>query len=150
MMAKYNILEKKTKIAAYRELVNATLMDELKEKILDIILIRQKYKDKDYSAKQLAADLGTQVKATADGVVAGVYDDDLFGTTVVIAHGGGLQSVYANLAALPTVKEGDAVVAGQVIGAVGDTALGETGEVTHLHFAMSLDGESVDPGDYLP
>ena len=61
-MAKYNILEKKTKNAAYRELVNATLMDELKEKILDIILIRQKYKDKDYSAKQLAADLGTNTR----------------------------------------------------------------------------------------
>ncbi|MDY6248328.1 MAG: AraC family transcriptional regulator, partial [Prevotella sp.] len=61
-MAKYNISEKKTKNAAYRELVNATLMDELKEKILDIILIRQKYKDKDYSAKQLAADLGTNTR----------------------------------------------------------------------------------------
>ena len=62
MMAKYNISEKKTKNAAYRGLVKATLMDELKEKILDIILIRQKYKDKDYSAKQLAADLGTNTR----------------------------------------------------------------------------------------
>lgn len=62
MMAKYNIYEKKAKNAAYRELVNATLMDELKEKILDIVLIRQKYKDKDYSAKQLAQDLGTNTR----------------------------------------------------------------------------------------
>ena len=53
-MAKYNITEKKEKEAAYRSLVSPQLMDELKEKILDIILIQKKYKDKNYSAKKLA------------------------------------------------------------------------------------------------
>lgn len=37
-------------------------MDELKEKILDIILIQKKYKDKDYSARRLAEDLGTNTR----------------------------------------------------------------------------------------
>ena len=37
-------------------------MDELKEKILNIILIQQRYKDKNYSAKQLAEDLGTNTR----------------------------------------------------------------------------------------
>ena len=58
-MAKYNLTEKKEKMAAYRSLVSPQLMDELKEKILNIILIQQRYKDKNYSAKQLAEDLGT-------------------------------------------------------------------------------------------
>ena len=58
-MAKYNITEKKEKEAAYRSLVSPRLMDELKEKILDIVLIQKKYKDKDYSAKKLSEDLGT-------------------------------------------------------------------------------------------
>lgn len=98
----------------------------------------------------IAAELGTQVKAMASGKVTEVYRDDLFGTTVVIAHSGGLTSQYSNLAASPTVAVGDQVVVGQVIGAVGDTALCETGEVCHLHFAMTKDGVSVDPGDYLP
>ena len=53
-MAKYNLTEKKEKVAAYRSLVSPQLMDELKEKILNIILIQQRYKDKNYSAKQLA------------------------------------------------------------------------------------------------
>ena len=53
-MAKYNIIEKKEKEATYRALVSPMLMDELKEKILNIILINKKYKDKNYSAKQLA------------------------------------------------------------------------------------------------
>lgn len=61
-MAKYNITEKKEKEAAYRSLVSPRLMDELKEKILDIILIQKKYKDKEYSAKKLAEDLGTNTR----------------------------------------------------------------------------------------
>lgn len=61
-MAKYNITEKKEKKAAYRSLVSPKFMDELKEKILDIIIIQKKYKDKDYSAKQLAEDLGTNTR----------------------------------------------------------------------------------------
>lgn len=61
-MAKYNIVEKKEKEAAYRTLVNPELMDELKSKILDIIVMQKKYKDKDYSAKHLADDLGTNTR----------------------------------------------------------------------------------------
>lgn len=97
-----------------------------------------------------AAELGTQVRACANGRVAEILEDDLYGTTVILSHRDGLVSIYSNLAALPAVSPGDAVSAGQVIGAVGDTALCEAGEVCHLHFAMSLDGESVDPMDYLP
>ena len=98
----------------------------------------------------IAADLGTQVKAVTSGTVTEVFDDDLFGTTVVISHRDGLSSTYSNLAATPTVKVGDNVVTGQVIGAVGDTALCETGEVTHLHFSMAQNGESVDPTGFMP
>jgi len=98
----------------------------------------------------IAADLGTQVKAVADGKVEKVTKDESMGTTVVLLHSGGLRSIYCNLAESPTVKEGDAVATGSVIGSVGSTALSETGEVTHLHFAMSLDGKSVNPEDYLP
>ncbi len=61
-MAKYNITEKKEKEAAYRSLVNPRLMDEMKEKILNIIVMQKKYKDKDYSAKKLAEDLGTNTR----------------------------------------------------------------------------------------
>ena len=58
-MTKYNITLKKNKDAAYRNLVNPELMDRLESQILDIIVKQKKYLDKDYSAKQLAADLGT-------------------------------------------------------------------------------------------
>ncbi len=37
-------------------------MDEMKDKILDIIVMQKKYKDKEYSAKKMAADLGTNTR----------------------------------------------------------------------------------------
>ena len=103
-----------------------------------------------HPALDIAAAMGTQVMAAGSGRVENIYTDDLYGVTVVIDHMGGLKSIYSNLAETPTVYVGDGVIAGEIIGAVGSTALGETGEVTHLHFAMTLDGQSVDPTEYLP
>ena len=61
-MAKYNITEKREKEATYRTLVSPQLMDEMKEKILNLIVMQKKYKDKNYSAKRLAEDLGTNTR----------------------------------------------------------------------------------------
>ena len=93
---------------------------------------------------------GELVRAASSGTVESVADDDLYGTTVVIDHGDGIKSVYSNLADKPAVKTGDTVKAGDVIGSVGDTALCETGEQSHLHLSMSENGNSIDPAKYLP
>ena len=98
----------------------------------------------------ICAPLGTSVSATAAGTVLSVEQDSLYGTVVSIEHSGGTVSVYANLADMPTVTAGDWVECGQIIGSVGTTALCEVGQGTHLHFAMKLDGESIDPLSYLP
>ncbi len=98
----------------------------------------------------ILAEAGTVVMAAAGGKVEDVYADDLYGTTVVIDHGAGLKSYYANLQETPNVAVGDTVMAGQTIGAVGKTAICENNEPFHLHLAMSLDGQSVNPADYLP
>ncbi len=98
----------------------------------------------------LAAPLGTKVMAAADGVVTDIVADEMYGTTVVIDHGAGVVSEYSNLTEMPTVKIGDSVTMSSVIGAIGNTALCESGEVTHLHFRMTVNGESVNPSEYLP
>ena len=98
----------------------------------------------------IAANLGTKVVATAEGTVSKIVEDPLYGTTVEIEHGGGLVSRYCNLAATPVVEMGQSIALGQVIGAVGDTAIAEAGDVTHLHFEMLEYGEPVDPASYLP
>ena len=58
----YNIKEKKEKNAAYRSLIRAELADELYEKILNIIVIGKRYRDKDFSAKELAKELNTNTR----------------------------------------------------------------------------------------
>ena len=96
-----------------------------------------------------AADAGTTVLAASSGTVLAVQNDDMMGTTVVIDHGNGYQTTYANLQARPTVVAGDSVSAGQIIGAVGTTAAAESAQGPHLHFSVSKDGDAVDPGEYL-
>lgn len=58
----YNIKEKTEKNAAYRSLIRAELADELFDKILNIIIIEKRYRDKDFSAKELARMLGTNTR----------------------------------------------------------------------------------------
>lgn len=103
-----------------------------------------------HSGVDIAATPGASVMAAADGTVSRVYSDDLMGTTVVIDHGNGMVSTYANLQAVPTVAEGDVVHTGTVIGAVGSTAIAESGRPAHLHFELCEDGIAVDPEQYLP
>lgn len=98
----------------------------------------------------ILAQQGEVVVAAGDGEVISVTRDDLYGTTVVIDHGNGIKTTYSNLAETPTVAAGDKVKGGDVIGSVGKTALCEIGQGSHMHFAMSRDGASVDPTAYLP
>ena len=98
----------------------------------------------------IAAPVGEYVRAACAGTVVDVYEDVLYGTTVVMDHGDGLMSYYANLMAEPVVKVGDELLAGDVIGGVGDTAICESSRPPHLHFAMSLNDISVDPHAYMP
>ena len=58
----YNIKEKQEKNAAYRSLIRAELADELYEKILNIIIIEKRYRNKDFSAKELAKELNTNTR----------------------------------------------------------------------------------------
>lgn len=103
-----------------------------------------------HSGLDIAAELGTKVSAISSGTVESVVNDDLYGTVVTIDHGNELKSVYSNLGATPTVSEGQTVSAGDTIGAVGNTAIVESGIVTHLHLSVFSSGAEVDPLDYLP
>ncbi|MCR4957164.1 MAG: helix-turn-helix domain-containing protein [Prevotella sp.] len=58
-MSKYNLSDKKERDANYCSLVSPAVMDDLKERIMDVVVMQKKYKDKNYSARQLAKDLGT-------------------------------------------------------------------------------------------
>jgi murein DD-endopeptidase MepM/ murein hydrolase activator NlpD len=92
---------------------------------------------------------GATVLAACNGTVLSVRDDPLMGTTVVVEHDGGYQTTYANLQSHPPVEAGEIVSAGQILGAVGDTAAAESAQGPHLHFSVSRDGEAVNPHEFL-
>lgn len=97
----------------------------------------------------ISASEGSSVLAACSGTVLSVEDDALMGTTVVLEHAGGYQTTYASLQTGVNVAVGDAVSAGQIIGAVGTTAAAEAAQGPHLHFSVTRDGDAVDPGKFL-
>ena len=102
-----------------------------------------------HGGMDIAAAEGVQVLSISAGTVTQVYDDHLMGTTVVVDHGGGLQSWYSNLAPETTVAQGDTVEIGSVLGTVGGTAIAEVGVDPHVHLETILNGVQVDPKEYL-
>jgi murein DD-endopeptidase MepM/ murein hydrolase activator NlpD len=95
----------------------------------------------------IAAPLGTPVMAAADGVVVAVGHSGYgYGNYVVIAHGGGVETLYGHLL-VTMAKAGDKVVRGQLIGLEGSTGF-STGP--HVHFELRLNDQVIDPMPYLP
>lgn len=102
-----------------------------------------------HSGIDLKAELGSPVKAAGNGIVEDIYTDETMGITIIIDHQNGMKSIYQNLSTDAMVQKGQEISLGEVISGVGDTALYETGEVGHLHFEITIDGENVNPLDWL-
>lgn len=97
----------------------------------------------------ICAPLGQGVYAAADGIVTDVYEHPMMGYTVVISHDGEAETIYHNMDDDIVVSVGDTVKCGDIIGAVGESALIEIAEEPHLHFEMCISGERVNPCDYI-
>jgi murein DD-endopeptidase MepM/ murein hydrolase activator NlpD len=95
---------------------------------------------------------GSPVFAADDGVVilaGGSYVNGVlvgYGNYVVIAHAGGLTTLYGHLLRL-AVRVGDAVNQGQVVGSEGSTG-NSTG--AHLHFELRQGNAPINPAPFLP
>ena len=98
-----------------------------------------------HNGVDFAAPKGTAIYAAYDGkVVAATYSASM-GNYVMIDHGDSLYTIYMHASEL-YVKEGDVVVKGETIAAVGSTGR-STGN--HLHFSVRLNGSYVSPWNYL-
>lgn len=104
---------------------------------------------KTHDGVDIKADLGGPVKAMNKGTVTKIWDDPLWGNCMTIDHGNGIVGHYYNLSNEMSVKEGDEVNAGEVIGAVGDTAQAEVAELSHLHFGLKKNGQWIDPIEFI-
>ncbi|HEY8815509.1 MAG TPA: peptidoglycan DD-metalloendopeptidase family protein [Candidatus Dormibacteraeota bacterium] len=95
----------------------------------------------------IAAAYGTPVTAAADGVVVAVAHTNVgYGNYVIIAHGGGIMTLYGHLAETD-VNVGDRVARGHRIGLEGMSGLA-TGP--HVHFELRVNDAVTDPMPYLP
>lgn len=92
-----------------------------------------------------AAPLGTDLHATADGVVKKAGWQSGYGRLVVIQHDFGIETRYAHLSKI-RVKQGQRVSRGDHIG-----DMGASGRVTgvHLHYEVRVGGKSVNPMTYI-
>jgi len=95
----------------------------------------------------LVEPFGSPVYAADDGVVALVGSSSSgYGRYVVIAHSGGLDTLYGHLSTT-LVKVGQRVSQGQTVGLEGSTG-NSTGP--HLHFELRIKQQPIDPSPYLP
>ena len=90
-----------------------------------------------------------EVYSVLDGTVAEINAPFLDGNTIIITHANGFKSIYSSLNAEINLKVGDKVKAGEKIGVIDNTANGELKTGEHLHFALMLNNEYVNPNDYL-
>ncbi len=93
----------------------------------------------------IVAAWGNPVRATADGFVLKINDDKLLGKSIILSHGLGVTTLYGHLSKI-TVREGQKVKRGDVIGNVGNTgkAIGP-----HVHYEVRSNDKRVNPHFYL-
>ncbi len=104
----------------------------------------------DYKLKHYAVDIAvakdTPVKAAGQGVVVFSEWTPDTGHVLLLKHKSGLLSVYKHNAKL-LKKQGDMVIAGEVIAIAGST--GELSTGPHLHFELWDKGQALNPADYI-
>jgi murein DD-endopeptidase MepM/ murein hydrolase activator NlpD len=91
-----------------------------------------------------AAAPGTEVIATASGIVIQAENDPLWGKRIVIKHGRGISTKYAHLGTM-RVRRGQIIKRGAPLGTIGATGL-TTGP--HVHYEVWYRGHPADPHLY--
>lgn len=102
------------------------------------------YKDmRIHTGVDIACKKGTAVSACADGRIINVAESASNGITVEIDHGNGITARYSSLEDV-SVKSGDSVSAGDIIGSVAEIPC-ECADESHLHLEAVQNGEPTDP-----
>jgi murein DD-endopeptidase MepM/ murein hydrolase activator NlpD len=93
----------------------------------------------------ISADIGSQVLASAEGVVVKTTNTKENGNLVVIDHGNGWTTTYSQLQDGVLVKEGDVVKKGQVIGGVSGPSIYSVLLGNHVGFKVAKDSVPINP-----
>lgn len=89
--------------------------------------------------------LGTDVKSMSSGTVSEIREDTLWGICVVVEQDNGLTVEYCGLAKELSVKTGQEIKEGEIIGKTSDTCQIEIVQEPHLHLGVKKGGKWIDP-----
>lgn len=98
-----------------------------------------------HTGLDIAASSGTPIQVVVAGTVTNASYSGAYGNLVKVDHGNGVETWYAHTSTM-YVSAGQTVAAGEVIATVGSTG-NSTGP--HLHFEIRINGEHVNPQNYL-
>ncbi|MDO4269566.1 MAG: peptidoglycan DD-metalloendopeptidase family protein [Eubacteriales bacterium] len=96
-----------------------------------------------HAGTDFAADAGEGVLSLTDGTVQDVFEDTLFGTCVTVSHDADLMTTYRGLTDV-RVTAGQAVSAGEALGACAETIDAEAALGTHIHVEAARGGAAID------
>lgn len=96
----------------------------------------------------LAAEQGSKIKAITNGKVKEIYNDTLYGITMVIEHDGGFTAYYSGLGETTLVNVDDKVESGQEIASINNIPC-EAADGYHLHLSIKKDDKFVNPTEIL-
>jgi len=88
---------------------------------------------------------GTKIISPADGVVVTKGYDQWLGKYLVIQHTESIKTIYGHLDTI-RVKKGDLIKRGQHLGRMGNTGMSTS---RHLHYVVVVQGQVVDPVQYI-
>lgn len=97
----------------------------------------------------IKAEIGTPVKAAANGTVINIINDNKKGYTIVLDHGNGWQTTYSQLQENVAVSQNQVVQAGDIIGGVAEPTKYSIALGSHLDFQVLKDGQAVNPKSLL-
>lgn len=103
------------------------------------------YSNEFHNGVDFPCNYGTEIYATAKGVVTFSGYNSVYGRTIEIDHGNGIETIYAHNSRL-LVKVGDQIEKGQLIAYSGNSGR-STG--AHLHYGVRVNGKTVDPLKYI-
>lgn len=96
-----------------------------------------------HNGVDFAAEAGDNVKAAADGKIAGIRKDALWGDVIEIKHDGNMVTRYCGVTPA-SIAEGQTVKAGDVIGVIADVPA-EVLDPAHLHMELVVNEKHTDP-----
>ena len=134
--------------SAARQLWNGPFRQMRNTQVMDRFAARRQYlyegrvvDTQDHLGLDLASRLQDEVPASNAGVVVLAEYLGIYGNSVVVDHGYGLQTLYSHLSRID-VEVGQEVAANELLGLTGQTGMAGG---DHLHFAVLLGGLPVDP-----